>query len=365
MQHVVENDAAGSDPAAGAQPRSRVAGQYTILVLGAQGLLGRFTARRLQAAGHRVLRAGRRPEAADDFRLVDLDDIATLRAALQGVDLVVSSVEDPDTRAEREILRGGGMLLSQATLPAAAQRRLRAEAGQGARGTVLLNAGLTGVMGLAVKDLLARHAEADTVEIGFVGSVLASIGATGGKTAHAWFSSAPRLRRVVRQFSAPRGHWPCFDMSHYDFLWLSDALTGGRRVRMYIGLAERAAGALLAVLGRLGWLRALPQAAFVGLASLRPAPAALSTEPVRVRAAVHRGARLLAACGIEAEGDYNGTSIATALFAQALLERAAKAGHGGEGGEGGGVANVEDRFSLRELAPALARHRIVVRPLAR
>ena len=45
----------------------------TVLVLGAQGVLGRFTARALQATGHRVLRGGRREESAAYFRLVDLD----------------------------------------------------------------------------------------------------------------------------------------------------------------------------------------------------------------------------------------------------------------------------------------------------
>ena len=50
----------------------------TVLILGAQGVLGNFTARALQAAGHRVLRGGRRVETTADFRLVDLERIGTL-----------------------------------------------------------------------------------------------------------------------------------------------------------------------------------------------------------------------------------------------------------------------------------------------
>ena len=127
--------------------------QKTILVLGAQGTLGRFTAQRLRAAGHHVLRGGRRWEKASDFRLVDLDHMETFSAALQGVDLVVSSVEDPETRAEREILRRGGVLISQATIPAAAQRKLHSDSARDAKGTVVLNSGLTGVIGLVIKGL--------------------------------------------------------------------------------------------------------------------------------------------------------------------------------------------------------------------
>ena len=43
-----------------------------ILVVGAQSVLGSFTARYLRDLGYTVLRGGRRAESADDFRLIDL-----------------------------------------------------------------------------------------------------------------------------------------------------------------------------------------------------------------------------------------------------------------------------------------------------
>ena len=126
----------------------------SVLVLGAQGLLGRFTARAFRAAGYQVLRAGRRPERAGDFRLVDLARPESVRAALAGVDLVVSSIEDHQMRVEREILRRGGVLLLQATVPAAARRAFAADIAadfpNGPAGTVVCNIGLSGVSSLVI-----------------------------------------------------------------------------------------------------------------------------------------------------------------------------------------------------------------------
>ncbi len=330
----------------------------TILVLGAQGLLGRFTAQLLQAAGHKVLRGGRHAEDADDFRLVDLDRMETFNAACKGVDLVVSSIEDPQMRAERAILRHGGVLLSQATLPAAAQRQLRAEFAQGAKGTVFLNSGLTGTLGLVIKDLLLEYPASDTIQIGFIASVGGSMGLTGSKTAHGWFTSATQLTETPLLFSPPRGLWPCFDMNHIDFLWFSEALAGKRKVRMYIGLAEKAFAKLLKLLGRVGLLHRLPQAAFTGMVRLKPTPTELTKEPIRIRAALYQGDKLLAARGMEAQGDYRSTTLSTALFAQALLGLMAHQPLPA------GVSNIEEILQLKDLQAELTRLHILIRTLA-
>src|SRR5438477_644110 len=58
----------------------------TVLVLGAQGVLGSVLAGVFTEEGWAVLRAGRRPEAG--VRLVDLDRPETLHETLDGVDLV-------------------------------------------------------------------------------------------------------------------------------------------------------------------------------------------------------------------------------------------------------------------------------------
>src|SRR5256885_7149640 len=94
------------------------------LVIGAQGVLGSFIARRFREAGWDVIRGGRRPEAAEDFRLVDLDRPQTVATTCRDSDLVVSTVRHPALSAERAVLAGGGVLLSLDDLPAAERARL-------------------------------------------------------------------------------------------------------------------------------------------------------------------------------------------------------------------------------------------------
>ena len=58
----------------------------SVLVIGAQGALGRLCADGLREAGFDVIRAGRRPEDAADFRLLDLDQPDSVADACAGVD---------------------------------------------------------------------------------------------------------------------------------------------------------------------------------------------------------------------------------------------------------------------------------------
>lgn len=329
----------------------------TILLLGAQGLYGRFTALSLAQAGYQVLRGGRRPEQAADFRLVDLDRIETFVAALDGVDLVVNSVEDLELRAEREVLQRGGILLSQASLPAATRRRLASMAGAGSKGTVVINSGLTGVVGLVARDLLDRHPHADTVEIGYVASITASAGLGGLRYAHRVLTTGSALPTVQCEFSPPGGLRTCFDVSANDELWTSKRLTEERKVHAFVCLAERWVMGILFLLNRLRLLSRLPEAGFTFGLKLKPPPRELTREPIRARVAVRRDAELLEARGIDAEGDYNASVQATTVFATALLEAA------GAQGLPKGAHNVEDLFRFEQLRTRLAEFRQFVRPL--
>src|SRR5438128_9638896 len=97
--------------------------ELRVLVIGAQGVLGSFIARRFREASWVVTRGGRRPETAEDFRLVDLDQPDTVAEACREADLVVSTVRHPSLLAERAVLTAGGVLLNLDDLPAA-QRAL-------------------------------------------------------------------------------------------------------------------------------------------------------------------------------------------------------------------------------------------------
>ena len=87
-----------------------------MLVIGAQGALGRICAEALVTAGLDVIRAGRRPENSAGFRLIDLDDSHSVSEGCAGVDLVVSTVRHREHAAERTVAREGGALLNVASL---------------------------------------------------------------------------------------------------------------------------------------------------------------------------------------------------------------------------------------------------------
>jgi hypothetical protein len=310
----------------------------------------------LRDAGYYVLRAGRRPEVATDFRLVDLDDPASLAGAMAGVDLVVTSIEDPQVRAERAVLSGGGTLLSMASLPAVARRRLDIAADQGARGQVILNSGLTGVGGLVVKDLLARHPNADTIELGYIVSTTGAAGLAGARYVYRLLVEQRGLSTAPRLFSAPIGRKLCFDLSGNDEVWLSPTLVGPRAVRAFLAVAETPLSWVLHAANRLRFLARLPEALITAGVRLKPRPVELSREPMRARLAVFRQGACLAVEGIDAEGDYNSTVNTTVLFAEKLLTS-----------EGyrlkPGVTCVEDLFRLQDFGAVFAKDRLFIRPL--
>ena len=107
-----------------------------VLVIGAQGVLGTFIAREFSAAGWQVTRAGRRPEDAADFRLIDLDDPADLSQACAEVDLVVNTAHHRELSPERTVLRQGGTLINLTDFTQPERAQLASEGAEG-RGLVV------------------------------------------------------------------------------------------------------------------------------------------------------------------------------------------------------------------------------------
>ena len=117
-----------------------------VVVLGAQGALGRLCVPALRRAGMDVVRAGRRAESASD-----------------DADLVVSMVNDSSHIVERFVLERGGAMLTAIVEPD--QRAELKALGSGAAGLVVTDVGLgPGVTSLVLADLLDRHPEADELE---------------------------------------------------------------------------------------------------------------------------------------------------------------------------------------------------------
>lgn len=312
------------------------------LVIGAGGVLGSLTAREFEAAGWQVVRGGRRER--EGFRVVDLDREDTIAAALADVDVAVNTVPHPELPAERVALREGGRVVNVSTHPPAAGRALRAQA-HDARGTVLLNSGVApGVTNLVAADLLARHPDADVVEIALTISAGGASGRAGGTFAHRGFTSARKHRTRRIPLPEPYGERTCLGFAEEERGWLGD-VADGRAVESYICFAERAPAMAMLALNRLGLMSVLPRFAFV--VGRGKVPEEASRERVAEWVAVRAGDQRLAARTVECRGDYASTAAVGVGFAAALLgERGAEV-------PSTGCFYPDELFTLAEFEPAL------------
>jgi hypothetical protein len=240
-------------------------------------------------------------------------------AAIAGVDLVLDPVPHPGLTAERVVLRDGGVLIDVSMRPAAAARRLRAEASS-ARGTVLVNAGRTpGVSNLVVADLLSAHPEADAIEVVFSLTAGGASGRAGGESIHHHLTSARRHETAVIPFATPVGPTRCLRFAESEDGWL-DELAEGREVATYARFSPRALNRAVLGINALGLMQVLPVAAFVPHGRSRPTE--LTSESLTEWVAVRRYGTLLAACTMIGTGNYRVTAAATLVLAQALLDPA-------------------------------------------
>src|ERR1700722_2023939 len=329
-----------------------------VLVLGGQGVLDTAIAAAFRAAGWTSIRAGRRPDPGADFRPVDLDEPDTLERALDGIDLIVSTVPDERLVAERLVLTRGGVLINVSAMAASAVQRLRRVPGE-PRGTVLMNAGIApGLTNLLAADLLARHPEADEVELVFTVSAKSAVGPAGSRFAHRALTTESRHQTTVVPLPEPFGRRRCVGFAEADNGWLG-AVADGRAVSPYLCISEHRVHSALLAFNSAGIIARLPRSAFAGAPSDAPGTSATSGtsgapgtsgEPVAHWVAVRRRGACLAARTLRCRGDYRSAAAGTVLFGRSLL-----AGPGEDG-----VLVPEEAFTLGELRPALAESDIVV-----
>ena len=151
-------------------------------------------------------------------------------------DVIVSTVPDEQLVAERMVLDRGGLLINVSAIAASAAARLSREPGP-PRGTVLMNAGIApGLTNLLAADLLARHPEADEVELVFTISVKASAGPAGGDTD--WLTATKRHRTTVVDLPEPFGRRRCLGIAEQHNGWLG-TIAAGKTVRTYLCVTER------------------------------------------------------------------------------------------------------------------------------
>jgi hypothetical protein len=313
-----------------------------MLVLGGHGVLGTMIAEAAQAAGWTAIRTSRQPSAG--FRHVDLAEPQTLEKVLDEADVIVSTVPDEQLVAERMVLGRGGLLINVSAIAASCAERLRREPGT-PRGTVVMNAGIApGLTNLLAADLLARHPEADEVEMVFTISVKGSTGPAG---AHPdWLTAARRHRTTIVRLPEPFGRRRCLGIAEQNNGWLG-AVAAGKAVSTYLCVAERRMFRALLVVNAAGLIGRLPRSAFAA----KPVPEA-TAEPIRHWVGVRRRGTLLAASSLRCRGDYHSAAAATVLTAGQLTS------HGSP--LPAGVLLPEEAVTIGELEPGLARAGITV-----
>jgi NAD(P)-dependent dehydrogenase (short-subunit alcohol dehydrogenase family) len=326
-----------------------------VLVIGAHGVLGSALARAFEDAGWRVARGVRRGDDARGCTPVDLDRSDTVAAAIAGVDLVLDPVPHPGLTAERAVLREGGALIDVSMRPAAAARRLRAEA-TSARGTVVVNAGRTpGVSNLVVADLLAAHPDADAIEIVFSFTAGGTSGRAGGESVHRYLTSLRRHATAVIPFPAPIGPTRCLRFAESEDGWLGD-LAGGRAVATYARFSPKVLHCAVLGVNALRLMQLLPLAAFVPRG--KSSPTELTSESLTEWVGVRRQGTVVETRTITGAGNYRVTAAATLVLAEALLDPAR------HDRARPGCFEPQELFTLPELAANLRKRGVAVNPVA-
>ncbi len=322
------------------------------LVIGAQGVLGALISRAFAQAGWEVARAGRRPERASDFRLLDLADPVALSEACAEAHVVVNTAHDPELAPERTVLREGGTLIDLIELTPAERALLRGEVAESARGSVVLDTGLGGIAYLAIAGLLAEHPEADEAEYSLMISASGSTGRAGALMGHKVLTAAAHHRSVKLPFARPFGVRRCLEIGAGGEGMFRTAVSG-TPVRHYLCMRPRALQGLLLALNGAHLMSLLPSATFTAGAS--KASAEPSDERICECVTVGRGGQRLGARTIEGRGYYRMTADATLVFAEALptLSPTDDARRG--------LLSIDELLTLDAIRPAIEQHEIFVR----
>lgn len=324
---------------------------HTVLVIGANGVLGSTVVDVLAEQRWKVLRGMREPDETPGAIHVDLADPAGVARAMQEADLTVSTVPDTDVVAERVALEQGGTLLNVSTVDPEHTDALRGAAHDEVRGTVVRNAGLApGVTNLVVAQLIAENPAADTIELVMTFSTKGMSGRAGVEFVHRNLADSGRAGAPagvhdteVIPLPAPFGRRRCLGFAERERGWVGP-IAEGRQVRTYACFDSSPLHWGLLAMNRVRLLGGLPQRPFmVGKGAV---PAKPSHEPIAHWISVGKAGTRLAARTVECRGDYLGTADAVRIFANALLDSAAA--------RRPGCFGPEELFTLDELRAPLS-----------
>lgn len=332
-------------------------GQPKVVVLGAQGALGRLCVPALRRVGMDVVRAGRRAESASDFRLIDVRDDDAVERGCADADLVVSMVNDPSHTVERFVLEHGGAMLTAIVEPG--QRAELKALGSGAGGLVVTDLGLgPGVTSLVLADLLDRHPDADELEGAGTWSIAEPYGRdTVEVFLHPGLTNEKRRRTALVEFPEPFGTLRCLV---YDDEETQTGVAGDLAlklpVRFYGYTLEAWARVPVMALNSLGLISKVP----LSLLTLGLEKHAASTlaKPQAHLCAVLRDGKRLETQVVLGEGNFAMSAAAIATCAKVLLDRRAK------GDSLSGVHGVEDVFRLSEVRDGFEEQGIRIEAMA-
>jgi hypothetical protein len=307
-------------------------------VIGAYGALGRAVTASLRTAGWSVRPAGRQQRGRDGSVYVDLDQPATLGRALDGADLIVSTVPHYGFAAERRVLEHGGLLVNCSHAPAAMAGALNAEAPDRRRGTVMLNGGLVpGVANLVAAELLETHPEADTLAVAFTVNRKATAGRSGGEFVHSGLASRSHHDVIDLSLPNPFGELTFIEIHEHEDCGFA-GVAAGRHVKNYLSPEDRSAVWSLRAANALRLMRLLPKAAF----TMTGGKGEPSREPMAIWIGAKRERAVLGASLVRCEGDYRVTAAAARMFGEALIASRRP-----------GCFNPEDLFTIAGLAKPL------------
>lgn len=322
----------------------------TAIVIGGQGVLGTCIAREFSAAGWQVTRAGRRPENAPDFRLIDLDNPVDLRHACAEVDLVVNTVHHRELAPERTVLRQGGtpVNLTDLTQPERAQL-----AGDGAesRGLVVADTGFSGIAYLVIAAMLREHPSADAAEYSLMFSASGSSGRAGALFGHSLLTGSSHHESTIVPFPEPFGERRCLEVGADQNAVLRNRV-GEVPLRHYLCMQPRPVHGLLLALNSARLIGFMPSAPFTSGA--RKVPSELSQEPICEWVAISRGGERLAAQTLAGHGYYRMTASATVAFGETLL-----GSHTADNGKRG-LRSIDELVTLAHVRTAVEERGITI-----
>ncbi|HEY4778883.1 MAG TPA: hypothetical protein VIH47_04745 [Solirubrobacterales bacterium] len=316
--------------------------QPKVVVLGAQGALGRLCAPALRRVGLDVVRAGRRPESTGDFRLIDVRDAVAVERGCADADLVVSMVNDPTHTVERFVLETGAAMLTAIVEPP--QRAELKALGTVAKGLVVTDVGVgPGVTSLVLADLLDRHPDADELEGAGTWSMTEPYGRdTVEVFLHPGLTNEKRRRTALVEFPEPFGTLHCLA---YDDEETQIAVAGDLALKLpvqfYGYTLEGWARIPVNALNSLGLISKVPLS-FLTL-GLEKRAASTVAKPQAHLCAVRRDGKRLETQVVLGNGNLAMSAAAIATCAKVLLDRRA------EGDSLSGVRGVEDVFRLSEV----------------